>query len=167
MAIDIKKYEELAKQKQEVHFAFLDDLSKTQASVVNAAANKAHHTVFGKIDCLDCANCCKSLGPRIEQEDIVRISSFLQITASEFVGNYLVMDEEGDFVFKSMPCPFLQEDNKCKIYEARPLACKEYPHTDRNSFFDNLDIAKKNLVVCPAVYEIVEALRKANPAISN
>lgn len=158
MAIDIKRYQALAKEKQEIHSRLLDNLSNEDAALVNDAANKAHQSAFEKIDCLECANCCKNLGPRIEQEDIPRISNYLQIAASEFVRDYIEMDEDGDFVFKSMPCPFLQDDNKCRIYEVRPTACKEYPHTDKDSFFDNLDIAKKNLMVCPAVYEIVEAL---------
>ena len=159
MAIDIQKYQKLANQNQEEYFSLLDSIAKANYYVINQYANDLHEETFKRIDCLECANCCKGLGPRIEQEDIVKISNFLKISASTFVGDYLEMDEDGDFIFKNMPCPFLQENNKCSIYEARPTACREYPHTDNNSFFDNLEIAKKNLSICPAVYEIVEALK--------
>jgi len=160
MAIDIQKYQKLAYQKQEEHNVLLESIANADASVINQYANDLHEETFKRIDCLDCANCCKGLGPRIEQEDIAKISDFLNISASAFVGEYLEMDEDGDFIFKAKPCPFLQENNLCRIYEARPLACKEYPHTDNNSFHNNLEIAKKNISICPAVYEIVEAFKK-------
>ena len=70
------------------------------------------------------------------------------------------MDEDDDFVFSIMPCVFLNEDNSCKIYEDRPRACREYPHTDQRKMHQVLDITLKNISVCPAVFEIVERLKK-------
>ena len=65
-----------------------------------------------------------------------------------------------DFVFSKMPCVFLEEDNTCKIYEDRPRACREYPHTDQRKIHQVLDITLKNMSTCPAVFEIVERLKK-------
>lgn len=50
---------------------------------------------------------------------------------------YLRVDEDNDKVFKSMPCPFLGEDNLCSIYDIRPKACREFPHTDRKKNLSN------------------------------
>ena len=48
---------------------------------------------------------------------------------SDFIEKYLVVDEEGDFVAKSTPCPFLGADNYCSIYDQRPSDCHRCPDT--------------------------------------
>jgi hypothetical protein len=121
---------------------------------------KFHEEVFGKVDCLACANCCRTLGPRITDRDIEKLSKFLKIRPSEFVSKYLRIDEDNDYVFQSMPCPFLSSGNFCSVYPQRPKACSEYPHTDRRKFSQILDVTLKNTFTCPAVYEIVERLKK-------
>jgi Fe-S-cluster containining protein len=119
-----------------------------------------HIKVFERINCLDCANCCKSISPFLIDKDIQKISKFLRIKPSDFVSSYLIKDEDNDFVFKKSPCPFLLPDNYCSIYEVRPRACREYPHTDRKRFVQILDLTLKNTFVCPAVFEIVEDLHE-------
>lgn len=119
-----------------------------------------HQQVFKEIDCLKCANCCKTTSPIILQKDIHSISRYLKISASSFIQEYLIMDEEGDFVFKKAPCPFLQRENTCSIYDARPKACKDYPHTNRKRMREILSITYENVFVCPAVSKIVQAIEK-------
>ena len=46
------------------------------------------------------------------------------------------------------------------VYESRPKACREYPHTDRPRFYQILDLTLKNAEVCPAVFELIERLKK-------
>lgn len=70
------------------------------------------------------------------------------------------MDEEGDFVLKAAPCAFLDKDNYCRIYEHRPEACREYPHTDRKKMRQILDLTFRNTLVCPAVLRITENVKK-------
>lgn len=127
---------------------------------VDAAFQQLHEEVFAEVNCLDCGNCCKSLGPKLNSADIRRISNVLRIKVSEFEERYLRTDEDDDYVFSIMPCVFLEKDNTCKIYEDRPRACREYPHTDRRKMHQVLDITLKNLSTCPAVSEIVERLKK-------
>ena len=69
------------------------------------------------------------------------------------------IDEENDYVLKNVPCTFLGSDNYCSIYEVRPKACKEFPHTNRKKQSQILPLTKKNIEVCPAVFEIVENLK--------
>lgn len=78
----------------------------------------------------------------------------------EVVERYLRIDEDKDYVFKEMPCPFLCSDNYCSIYENRPKACREYPHTDRKKFFQIHALTIKNAKTCPAVFKILEQLKK-------
>jgi len=120
---------------------------------------KLHSEVFENIDCLNCANCCRTLGPRITDRDIGKLARFLKIRPSDFVSKYLKIDEDKDYVFKSMPCPFLNNENYCTVYVQRPKACCDYPHTDRRKFSQILELTFKNTFTCPAVYEIVEKLK--------
>ncbi|MCC8146544.1 MAG: YkgJ family cysteine cluster protein [Bacteroidales bacterium] len=109
-----KNKKRLQKMDQEIHFL--------------------HEEIMDKTDCLQCANCCKSLGPAIYDKDIARIAKALRMKPSEVVEQYLRMDEDEEYVFKSMPCPFLMPDNYCSIYEYRPkLVANTLIQTARNS----------------------------------
>jgi Fe-S-cluster containining protein len=78
----------------------------------------------------------------------------------EFMDNYLHLDDENDYVLKSVPCPFLGHDNCCSIYDVRPKACKEFPHTDRKKFHQISNLTLKNVAICPAAYNIVEEMKR-------
>ena len=117
-----------------------------------------HKDVFAITDCLECANCCKTTSPIFLQEDIDRIASYLKMKSGEFIVEYLEMDEEGDFVLQKAPCPFLDVNNNCKVYDVRPKACREYPHTDRKNMYEILDLTLENSIVCPAVNEILKRM---------
>jgi Fe-S-cluster containining protein len=120
--------------------------------------HKGHEAEFKKMDCLSCANCCKTTSPIFRDADIRRISKHLRIKEGKFISDYLKMDEEQDYVLKSSPCSFLDNDNSCSIYDVRPLACREYPHTDRKNMFQVLEITAENSLICPAVARIVLAI---------
>jgi len=120
--------------------------------------HKGHEAEFKKMDCLSCANCCKTTSPIFRDADIRRISKHLRIKEGKFISDYLRMDEEQDYVLKSSPCSFLDNDNSCSIYDVRPLACRQYPHTDRKNMFQVLEITAENSLICPAVARIVLAI---------
>ena len=131
-------------------------IKKTKADIVDKAFEIEHHDVFKDTDCLTCANCCKSYSPIISLEDLYSISVGASISVENLLKEYIEMDEEGDFVFRMQPCPFLNlNDNKCKIYEHRPSACKDYPHTNRKKIKSALDAIEINASTCPAVYTIL------------
>jgi len=157
------EYEELVKQAK----ADLTDnkrmLKHLKKKGLDSLFQKYHEKVFEKVDCLTCANCCITTGPMLTDRDIERISKSLRMKSSVFEANYLRRDEDGDWVFKTMPCPFLGSDNYCLIYDARPKACREYPHTDSKNMYKLFDITLKNSTICPAVALILEELRVINP----
>jgi len=156
----IAEIKALAFKNKKENATFFRQVGAKPAGKVDQAFQNLHEEVFSEVNCLDCGNCCKSLGPKLNSADIRRISNVLRIKASEFEQKYLRMDEDDDYVFKIMPCAFLAEDNTCIIYEDRPRACREYPHTDQRKMHKVLDITLKNISVCPAVFEIVERLKK-------
>ncbi len=148
------------KNKEKEFKALFKTFNKKNARVTDKLVHALHDEAFEKIDCLECANCCRSLGPRITDRDIEKMGKALRIKPTEVVEQYLRVDEDGDFVFKEMPCPFLAADNYCMIYENRPKACREYPHTDRTNFYQVRNITLKNCSTCPAVFQISEELSK-------
>ena len=117
-----------------------------------------HDEAFSKVDCLQCANCCKNYSPRFKTPDVKRISKHLKMRESEFIDQYLKVDEDGDFVAKTSPCPFLGEDNFCSIYDQRPSDCHRFPYTDEDVFFKRKELTLKNVSFCPIAYYVLEKL---------
>ena len=118
-----------------------------------------HAEVFGEVDCLECANCCKTTSPIFRDVDIDRLANHLRIRPADLVEQHLHLDSEGDYVLNTAPCPFLGPDNYCSVYTARPRACRQYPHTDRKNMLQILPLTLRNTLVCPAVGEIVRRMR--------
>jgi hypothetical protein len=148
-----------ANQNLKQNKTFLDRLKKKKPKDLDQRFHQLHEEAFEEIDCLDCGNCCKTTSPIFQQKDIERMAKHFKMRPAEFVTQYLVEDEENDFVFPSAPCPFLADDNYCMAYEARPNACREYPHTDRRKMHQILSLTHKNTLVCPAVSDIVEQIK--------
>jgi uncharacterized protein len=135
-------------------------LKKMNNRALDEVFHNEHRQVFKKIDCLSCANCCKTTSPIFRDVDIRRLSKRLKLSESKFIDSYLRMDSEGDYVLTTAPCPFLGLDNYCSVYEDRPLACREYPHTDRKNMYQILPLTRKNMEVCPAVSTIMQEIAR-------
>ena len=160
MTIDIEKYHDLAQQKQGEHRKFLASLKKKAPKNLDQIVQQVHGEVFREIDCTQCANCCKSLGPLFTEADITRIAKHFRMKLPVFEELYLRVDEDGDKVFQYMPCPFFGDDNLCSIYDVRPKACREFPHTDRKKIYQINHLTIKNTLTCPAAYLFVEKLKE-------
>lgn len=146
-----------ANRKQEFS-ALFQKLKKKRPAKLDQIVRQLHETAFENFDCLSCANCCSSISPIVKDKDAERLAAALKMKATEFISQYLHVDEDQDFVFKQTPCPFLMADNHCRVYQNRPRACREYPHTDRSRFYQILPLTLKNCEVCPVVYAITEEL---------
>lgn len=158
--MDLEANKSKAKQKEKEHRKFLEGLKRKPPKNLDYIAQEAHEEVFEEVNCLSCANCCRTVGPMIIGQDVERISRFLKIKPTQFEQKYLKTDEDGDLVFQSMPCPFLFSDNTCMIYEVRPKACREFPHTDRKKIYQINHLTIKNIAVCPAALEWVEKMQE-------
>jgi hypothetical protein len=117
-----------------------------------------HEEAFSKINCLECANCCKNHSPRFKIPDIKRIAKHLHMKEGDFIQTYLRLDEENDYVLQQQPCSFLGADNYCSIYDVRPGDCARYPYTDDDVLLKRQALTLKNTEVCPAVFYILEKL---------
>jgi Fe-S-cluster containining protein len=158
--ISLHDLSETAKQDEKSFKRLAQKLKNAKKQEVDDFVHAWDAELFRDTDCLDCGNCCRSLGPMISDKDIARLAKHLKLKPSQVAEQYLKQDEDGDYVFKSMPCPFLMDDNYCMVYESRPKACREYPHTDRVNFKQILKLSIKNSKTCPVVYKVLKELHK-------
>ena len=156
---------QLAKDKHKENRNFFAKLKKKPPKQLDYLMQELQEAEFQRTDCLECANCCKTTGPLFTDKDIERIAKHFRMKPSQFIAKFLRIDEDNDYVLKSVPCTFLGADNYCSIYEVRPKACREFPHTDRKKFQQISNLTLKNVAICPAAYNIVEEMKKRLPQI--
>ena len=151
----LHNWEKKSREKQKQFKNFLDRADRNK---VLKQLPGLHEEAFQKINCLDCAACCKNFSPRFKTPDLKRISKHLGMKESQFIDKYLNVDEEGDFVVKSSPCPFLGSDNKCSVYDVRPSDCARFPYTDEDVIIRRKALTLKNASFCPATFYVLERL---------
>lgn len=156
----IEQLPKLAREKQKENKRFFNKLRRKPPKQLDYLMQELHEEEFSRTDCLQCANCCKTTGPLFTNKDISRLSKHFKMKEAQFVESYLRLDEDNDYVLQSVPCPFLGHDNCCSIYEVRPKACREFPHTDRKKFYQISNLTLKNVAICPAAFNIVEAMKQ-------
>ncbi|MGL4595952.1 MAG: YkgJ family cysteine cluster protein [Bacteroidia bacterium] len=158
--MDLTEFNKQAAAQHQANQKLVTKLKRSKPKDLDEHVHQFHDEAFEHIDCLKCANCCKTTSPIFYQHDLERAAGALRMKPGDFIQTYLHMDEDGDFVLNVAPCPFLDADNACTIYNDRPRACREYPHTNRKKMFQILDLTLRNTMVCPAVLEVTEKLRK-------
>jgi len=156
----INNLPKLAKDKNKENKSFFKKLKKKPPKQLDYVMQEIHDEEFEKTDCLKCGNCCKTTGPLFTDKDIERISKYLKLKTHQFISQYLRLDEDNFYVLQSVPCTFLGVDNYCAIYDVRPKACREFPHTNRKKFYQIADLTLENVAICPAAYNIVEEMKK-------
>ena len=154
----LKNWEKKAKERQKIYKQYLQRANK---NTVLKQLPAFHEEAFDKVVCLQCASCCKNFSPRIKTPDIKRISKLLRMRESDFIETYLKVDEDGDYVANTAPCPFLGADNYCSIYEDRPSDCRRFPYTDEDVIIKRQPLTLKNSSFCPITYYVLERLVQA------
>lgn len=154
----LQNWEKKSKERHKLYAQFLKRADKNK---VLKQLPDLHEQAFEKVDCLKCANCCKNYSPRFKTPDVKRIAKHLRLKESVFIETYLKVDEEGDYVARSQPCPFLGADNYCSIYDERPSDCQRFPYTDEDVLVKRQALTLKNSTFCPITYYVVEKLMEA------
>lgn len=152
--------------KQKVRFnkvrlkKFLTKVLKEQPRGLDKLAADTEKEVWKEVDCLTCANCCKTMSPTFNAADIKRISKHFNQSPEAFTKQWLRKDKIGDMLNKTEPCQFLNlQDNKCSIYEIRPADCSGFPHLSKKRMVDYIHVHKQNIEYCPATYKLVEKMQ--------
>ncbi|HLZ87540.1 MAG TPA: YkgJ family cysteine cluster protein [Puia sp.] len=160
----LNNWEKKSKDRQKDYRRFLEKAEKPAVrNRVLEQLPRLHEEAFERVDCLQCANCCKHYSPRFKTPDIKRIAKHLKLKESDFIGRYLRLDADGDYVVKTTPCPFLGADNYCGIYEVRPSDCERFPYTDEDVLVRRPALTQKNSTFCPIVYFVLERLITSLP----
>lgn len=151
----LKNWEKTSKEHQKL---YKDLLRKADKNKVLKLLPDLSEEAYEKVDCLQCAACCKNYSPRFKTPDIKRISKVLGLKEGVFIEKYLTLDQEGDYVVNTKPCPFLGSDNYCSIYEDRPSDCKRFPYADEDVILKRPQLTLKNSTFCPITYYVLESL---------
>jgi len=163
----LEQLPKLAKEAKKESLKYFANVKKRVPKNFDYVVQEIHDAEFKKTDCLDCGNCCRTTSPIFTEKDTERIAKHLKMKVAAFNDQYLERDEDDFMVLKTAPCSFFDaSDNSCFIYDVRPKACAEYPHTNRKKFINISDLTVANTAVCPAAYAIVETLKKRLPMVS-
>lgn len=138
---------------------FLTRLERNHPKELNAMVLEADKKVWTQVDCLGCANCCKTMSPTYTRMDVRRIAKHLDMTQSAFRKKWLYKDRTGDWMNKKQPCQFLDlQTNMCSIYAVRPRDCAGFPHHTKRKMVGYMHMYKQNIEYCPATYKLVETI---------
>jgi uncharacterized protein len=117
------------------------------------------------IDCTACANCCRHTIVDIATDDIGVIAQYLGMTSDQVTRMYTDPDtrDPSSRVLRNRndACVFL-DGNLCMIYEARPAACRDFPHIGVRSrtVGGRWSSLCRRAAVCPIVYNALEAYKR-------
>jgi Fe-S-cluster containining protein len=159
-ADDMQEVIRRAPELRDRNLALVKRLKRKKPTDLDQVFHAAHDAAFARMDCLQCANCCKTTSPLLLPKDIEQLAQHLRMKPGAFEERYVRVDEDGDKVFRAAPCPFLGADNHCSVYASRPKACREYPHTNRKKIHQILDLTLANALICPAVDAVLHQARK-------
>ena len=138
---------------------FLNKTEKNPPVGINTLTQVIDKEVWQEIDCLSCANCCKKMTPTFTVRDIKRISAHFKQTPEAFSKQWLEKDKNKDMVNVTQPCQFLNRtNNKCSIYEIRPVDCAGFPHLTKKKWSEYAHVHKQNIDYCPATFKMVEKM---------
>ena len=139
---------------------FLNAIEKNPPRGIDKLAVLTEPLVWAEVDCLSCANCCKKMTPTFTVQDVKRISAHFKQTPEAFSKQWLKKDRNKDLVNKTEPCQFLNlSDNKCSIYEIRPVDCPGFPHLAKKKWSEYTHVHKQNIDLCPATFKMVQKMK--------
>jgi uncharacterized protein len=158
--MNIKSFKATANRNKPRLVKFLKKFDKKFVPGMLAATLQKDAEVWQQIDCLACANCCKTMTPTYTKADTKRIAAHFNMTPKALHEKYFMIDaDNGDVVNKTTPCQWLNlKDNKCSIYDIRPADCSGFPHHTKKRFDLYNHVYEQNLNKCPATYELVKKM---------
>jgi uncharacterized protein len=159
--MNIKSFKAKAKRNKPALVKFLRKFNKKFIKNMHATTLLKDAEVWQEVDCLSCANCCKTMTPTYTPADLKRIAAHFKITKKQLFDKYMMTDaDNGDIVNKTTPCQWLDlKTNKCDIYEIRPADCSGFPHHTKKRFDSYNHVYEQNLDKCPATYALVNKIK--------
>ena len=162
MKVNLRSFKQKVRHNGKQLKSFLSRLEKKTPKGLDGIAAKISPEVWKEVDCLTCANCCKTMSPTYTATDIKRIAHHFDMTPSAFKEKWLTYDKKDkDWLNKTQPCQFLNmKSNKCSIYDIRPADCAGFPHLTKKKMTEYMHVHKQNIELCPATYKMVEKMQE-------
>ncbi len=146
--------------KWEDNECFVYEIQRVPTRAFNDLFYQTLNEVERKIDCTQCANCCKVFHVGLHEEEIKRLADIKHTEYKDFVQQYVSIEHPtGIHFLKLNPCIFLS-NNLCTIYEQRPQACIHFPHPASMDVKHNIRRVLKNYTVCPIIFNTIEHCKK-------
>ena len=158
MILDLEEIKKRSKENQTANLRFISFLKEQNTAEIDTTIHELYNYFIEKMDCTKCGNCCVNLRPILTERDIDILIKELKISREKFKKAYIKTDEEGDMLFKHLPCKFLH-NNKCSIYEFRTEDCRSYPHLHKDFLTHRLYGIFENYSICPIVFNVIEELK--------
>jgi Fe-S-cluster containining protein len=143
---DLTKIKKLANEKEDENWAFRSFLKRCDlpSKEIDTIVHDLYLNVSSEIDCTRCANCCKVIGPSLNERDIRAFARHLGMSVDRFKATHLIEGESSQqFILNKLPCPFL-EGNLCSNYDHRPEDCRSFPHLHKKRFTSRLIAVVEN-----------------------
>ena len=158
---NLQRIRELAEQKKDENEGFRTHIKNCdiKPEEIDAIVRRLDAYVSSKIDCRQCAHCCRELAASLGREDITRLAQAEGITPEQLERKYLDKTDEPDrFLIRQKPCPFL-DGKLCRHSHVRPESCVEFPFLHKPDCTTRSMMALWNLPYCPIVYNVYELLK--------
>ncbi len=160
--VNLRSFRQIVRHHKKRFRSYLTRLDKNPPKGLDKLKLEGDKAAWERTDCLDCANCCKTMSPTYTREDVKRISAHLGMTGRAFREKWLYKDRTGDWMNVNQPCQFLDlKTNMCNIYSVRPQDCAGFPHHSKKKMTDYMHVYKQNIEYCPATYRLVEFIMES------
>jgi Fe-S-cluster containining protein len=116
-------------------------------------------------DCTACANCCRFTLVDVSEAEIETIARHLDISAADVTRRFTAPDPDVPrrriLINRHNACTFL-DGNLCMIYEARPKACRDFPHvaSPNHSLGSRLASICRSASFCPILFNALERYKE-------
>jgi hypothetical protein len=158
--VNLRSFRKLVSRNKQRLRSFLYRMEKKAPANLRLITLEASELAWAKTDCMDCANCCKTMSPTYTRRDITRISKYLGMTRKSFTNKWLYKDGTGDWINKKTPCQFLDmKTNLCGIYDVRPRDCAGFPYHGTKKIKEYGQMYRQNVEFCPATNRLVEIMQ--------
>jgi Fe-S-cluster containining protein len=159
--VNLRSFRQIVRHNKRKIRGFLTRLRNNPPRGLDNLKLEADKHAWSRTDCLDCANCCKTMSPTYTKKDVQRISTHLGMTEKAFREKWLYKDKIGDWMNVKQPCQFLDlKTNMCDIYAVRPADCAGFPHHHKKKMVEYMHMYQQNIEYCPATYRVVEYINE-------
>src|SRR4051812_4780817 len=93
-----------ADEREEENNTFRGWLKGKDDKILDTTVHEINDVVSAGIDCMACANCCKTLLISVTPEELISCSNHLGLSENDFKDRYLEESLKGNLYINTTPC---------------------------------------------------------------